>query len=84
MDSVIPELDRMSALNLTSEHDLVDDHPDIHFIPMPFDIRPFELKENGILKNRIIHAPSDRYNKGTDYILPLWSVWRKNLILSLC
>ena len=76
VDGVVPALDRLSDLNVTLESDHVYIHPDIHFVYLPFELN-FELKAappadrppGGRL--RIVHAPSHRYNKGTDIILPV-------------
>ncbi len=80
IEGVIPQLDKLSQLNLTSEHDLVDDHPNIHWLPLPFDIKPFNQKVQWNKVIRIVHAPSDRYNKGTDYILPVIEKLKKDFI----
>ena len=71
VEGVIPELDKLSTLNLTSEHDLINSHPNIYWLPLPFDHQPFPRKSKWNHPIRIVHAPSDRYNKGTDYILPI-------------
>ncbi len=82
VEGVTPALDRITDLNLTLEFDHLYLHPNIHFIPAPFE---FATSSKSDLKNpeslkfkrqlhsplRIVHAPSQRYNKGTDLILPV-------------
>src|SRR5690606_17930355 len=71
VDGVTPALDGLSDLNLTLEFDHMYLHPNIHFIPAPFEMPPVPGKRIGGPKPRIVHAPSQRYNKGTDLILPV-------------
>jgi len=71
VEGVTPALHALSDLNISVESDHVYLHPDIHFVPPPF-----ELKAEGAPRPvdgpvRIVHAPSHRYNKGTDLILPV-------------
>lgn len=71
VDGVVPALDRLSDLNITLESDHVYLHPAIHFVYPPFELaaEPAPRPAGGRL--RIVHAPSHRYNKGTDIILPV-------------
>lgn len=71
VDGVTPALDRLTDLNLTLEFDHMYLHPDIHFIPAPFEMPPVAGKRAAGPRLRIVHAPSQRYNKGTDLILPV-------------
>ncbi len=68
---VIPSIDRFSRLNLTSELDLLRKHPDIKYLFLPFDTE--KHKFNGELHDpiRICHAPTNRYYKGSDTIIPV-------------
>ncbi len=71
VDGVTPALDRVSDLNLTLEFDHLYLHPNIHFIPAPYEIPKAPSKTDLHFPLRIVHAPSQRYNKGTDLILPI-------------
>ncbi len=64
------ELDKISDLNLTSEFDHLEMHPDIHYIFYPYegDDLP-ERIPNESNKVRIVHSPTNRKFKGTDLIL---------------
>ncbi|MDI6839528.1 MAG: glycosyltransferase [bacterium] len=66
---VIPEIDKLSDLNVTFEFDHLKLYPGIHFLLYPFDASEFRQreKENEIL--RICHAPTVRKTKGTDKII---------------
>lgn len=68
---VIPSIDKFSGLNLTSELDLLQKHPDIQYLFLPFDTE--QHKFNGELHDRIriCHAPTNRYYKGSDTIIPV-------------
>lgn len=72
VDGVVPALDALSDLNISVETDHVYLHPDMNFVFPPFELKvdaPRERRPGAPL--RIVHAPSDRYNKGTDIILPV-------------
>lgn len=82
VEGVTPALDKISDLNLTLEFDHLYLHPNINFIPAPFEFKDstkskFENSDSVNYKKqlhsplRIVHAPSHRYNKGTDLILPV-------------
>ncbi len=66
---VFPWIDKLSELNTTSELDLLQRHPHIEYVFLPFqtdDYRPnFEL--NNPL--RLCHATRDRHWKGSDIII---------------
>ena len=68
---VISPIDKMSKLNLTSELDLLKKHPDIHYLYLPFDTAKFypTLEINEPIK--ICHAPTNRYYKGSETIIPI-------------
>lgn len=68
---VIPSIDKLSSLNLTSELDLLQKHPDIHYLFLPFDTnrnQPVERLNDPI---RMCHAPTNRYYKGSETIIPV-------------
>jgi hypothetical protein len=71
VDGVTPALDALSDLNISVESDHVYLHPDIHFVYPPFELQAQRAPRTPGGPVRIVHAPSDRYNKGTDIILPV-------------
>ena len=68
---VIPIIDQASKLNLTSELDLIDKHPNLKYLFLPFDTKQFkpEFTINGTI--RICHSPTNRYYKGSETIIPI-------------
>lgn len=68
---VIPEIDACSDLNLTSELDLLEKHPDIQYLFLPFDTSQFDPQFALGDPIRICHAPTDRYYKGSESIIPV-------------
>lgn len=72
---VLKPLDELSDLNLTNEVDLLQKHPDIHYIYLPFDIEAFTEKYPPQKKDHdlplITHAPTNRYYKGSNDIIPV-------------
>jgi hypothetical protein len=71
VEGVTPALDALSDLNLSVESDHVYLHPDIHFVYAPFELAAEKAPRPAGGPVRIVHAPSHRYNKGTDLILPV-------------
>jgi glycosyltransferase involved in cell wall biosynthesis len=69
---VIPEVDAISDLNLTSELDLVQKHPNIKYLHLPFDVDRFEPKgyENDpLIIGHTCRGPQARHFKGTDRVI---------------
>ena len=68
---VIKGIDQASELNVTSELDLLEKHPNIKYLFLPFDTsiyQPnYELNDN----IRICHSPTNRHFKGSDTIIPI-------------
>ena len=66
---IIPIIDKLSALNLTSELDLLEKHPNIKYQFLPYDttqhIPNYSL--NSTIK--ICHSPTNRYYKGSNTII---------------
>ena len=71
VDGVTPALDALTDLNISVESDHAYLHPDIHCIPPPFELKAERDPRPANGPVRMVHAPSDRYNKGTDIILPV-------------
>ena len=68
---VMPELDAISDLNLTNEVDLLERHPNINYLFLPFDTKSFTLKSKLNETIRVAHAPTNRYYKGSSPIINL-------------
>ena len=66
---VLPKIDEISDLNLTSELDLISKHPQIKYLFLPIDIKQYEFKVNKKDVIRICHSPTNRYYKGSDDII---------------
>ena len=66
---VIPAIDKLSDLNLTSELDLMQRHPDINYLFLPFDTTKFmpRTEPNDLIT--VSHATRNRGAKGSDDIL---------------
>ncbi|MGQ9602720.1 MAG: hypothetical protein ACUVUU_00745 [bacterium] len=66
---VIPEIDRISDLNITTEFDHLKLHPNLRFSFLPFEYQRYELRQGENSRLRICHAPRNRKLKGTEYII---------------
>lgn len=66
---VFPWIDSLVDINTTSELDLLEKHPNIEYVYLPYDVKQhkaaFELND----PLRICHATRDRYWKGSDRII---------------
>ena len=68
---VIPELDRLSQLNLTSELDLLQKHPNLKYLFLPYDTTQHK-RQKGINKPiKICHSPTNRFYKGSETIISI-------------
>ncbi|MBO8130391.1 MAG: glycosyltransferase [Candidatus Marinimicrobia bacterium] len=74
---VIRELDDISDLNLTNELDLLYKHPKMKYLFLPFDVRSFKVKDKIGDPITIVHAPTNRKIKGTEFILEAISKLKK-------
>lgn len=75
---VIPVIDKVSRLNLTSELDLMKKHPSMNYLFLPFDTSQHQPKFKINDPIRICHSPTDRYYKGSDTIIPVCENLAKN------
>jgi len=66
---VIKEIDKYITLNFTSELDLIDKHPHIEYLHLPFDVRSITPKFSTNSPITICHATRNRYFKGSDKII---------------
>lgn len=68
---VIPTIDQLSNLNLTSELDLLEKHPNIHYLFLPYDTNQYKSTPDVDKTIRICHSPTNRYYKGSETIIPV-------------
>ncbi len=66
---VIPEVDELSDLNITTEFDHLSLHPGLRFSFLPFEFRDYEMRQQENKRLRICHAPRNRLLKGTARII---------------
>ena len=68
---VLKPLNDLSKLNITSELDLFSKHPNLDYMFLPYDTKQFsfDMKINDPI--RICHAPTNRYYKGSETIIPI-------------
>ena len=66
---VMPIIDTLSDLNLTNEVDLLEKHPKIEYLFLPFDTFQFSPSVSLNEKIRVAHAPTNRFYKGSDKII---------------
>ena len=65
---VIKEMDGISDLNITNEPDLLEKHPSINHIFLPFKL-DMKTKKRKTRRLRVCHSPTNRTYKGTDEII---------------
>ncbi len=68
---VLPVIDKVSKLNITSEVDLLDKHPNMKYMFLPFDTNQFLPKVTLNDPIRVCHCPTNRHYKGSDTIIPI-------------
>ena len=66
---IIPAVDRRVWLSLTSEHDLIPRHPNLHYLFLPFDVQAFVPDNQLHDPVTICHATRNRYVKGSNVII---------------
>jgi len=66
---VMPKMDQLANLNLTNEVDLLEKHPNIQYLFLPFDTNQYFPKSTLNDKIRVVHAPTNRFYKGSDVII---------------
>ena len=66
---VIPEVDRLSDLNITTEFDHLKLRPGLRFSFLPFEVETFQPRREENQRLRICHAPRNRLFKGTTRII---------------
>jgi len=68
---VIEAVDSVSNLNVTSELDLLEKHPNIKYLFLPFDTSQYKPKLEVNEPIKICHSPTNRYFKGSEVIIPI-------------
>jgi len=66
---VIKDMDKISNLNLTSELDLLNKHPNIKYLFLPFETDNYIIEKQVSFPLRVCHSPTNRYYKGSDDII---------------
>jgi len=66
---VIPEMDKLSDLNVTSELDLTFRHPNLKYLFLPYDVLAFAPKSTPGSPLTVCHATTNRRVKGSDEII---------------
>ena len=66
---VMPVIDQYSDLNLTNEVDLLEKHPNIQYLFLPFEFENSPPKKELNYTIRIAHAPTNRQYKGSASII---------------
>lgn len=66
---VIPAVDRSSRLNLSSEYDLLQRHPNMHYLYLPYDVQAVTPRAEHGGPLTICHATQRRYVKGSEVII---------------
>jgi glycosyltransferase involved in cell wall biosynthesis len=80
---VIPQIDSLSDLNLTCELDLMSMHPRLKYLFLPIDTSQFVPRNHLGRAQRIGHAPTSRYFKGSDAIIQVCEELQKKLGVEL-
>ena len=68
---VLSSIDTRSSLNLTSELDLLNMHPNLEYLFLPFDTSKHNPNINTNRPIRVCHSPTNRYYKGSDDIISI-------------
>ncbi|MCH7611946.1 MAG: glycosyltransferase [Candidatus Marinimicrobia bacterium] len=68
---VIAIIDKASSLNVTSELDLMQKHPDLEYLFLPYDTSRHGQPQTVNHPIRICHSPTNRYYKGSETIIPI-------------
>jgi len=66
---VFPWIDELAEIYTTSELDLMERHPNMDYVFLPFEVKKFEPRFELHQPLRICHATRDRYWKGSDTII---------------
>ncbi|MFQ6609471.1 MAG: hypothetical protein ACE5D7_01595, partial [Fidelibacterota bacterium] len=66
---VIPAIDELTDLNLTSEVHLLSMHPNLKYLPLAFDVQQFKPRIAVEPPITICHATRNRHFKGSDKII---------------
>lgn len=67
---IIPELEKISDLNITTEYDHLSIKENLEYLFYPYDTSELPArKKNNTDKIKIVHSPTNRKYKGTDLII---------------
>ncbi len=68
---IIPVIDEISNLNVTSELDLLQKHPDLKYLFLPYDTSQHKQQKEINKPIKICHSPTNRFYKGSETIIPI-------------
>jgi len=66
---VFPWIDELVDINTSSELDLLDKHPNLEYVYLPYDVDQHKPRLDMNEPLRLCHATRDRYWKGSDSII---------------
>ena len=66
---IIPAIRELSDLSLTCEWDHLELDPTLEYFYIPFDVSRQEWREPPVDRLRIVHAPRNRWIKGTELLI---------------
>lgn len=66
---IFPWIDSLGDIYTTSELDLMERHPNMNYVFLPFNVEAFEVSQKTNKTIRLCHATRDRYWKGSDAII---------------
>lgn len=66
---VFPWIDEIVDINTSSELDLLEKHPNMQYVFLPFSVEEYTPRYESNQKLKICHATRDRYWKGSDIII---------------
>jgi len=66
---VMPFINQVSSLNLTNEVDLLEKHPKINYLFLPYKTKLFKPSYSKKDKIKVVHAPTNQFYKGSKSII---------------
>lgn len=75
---VVPAIDRLTIMNFTSELDLLEKHPNLKYLYLPYDVKKVKVKDTVNNPITICHATRNRYFKGSDRIIEVCEKLQEN------
>ena len=73
----MPKIDKLTDLNLTNELDLLEKHPNINYLFLPFSTAAYKKRSDLNEKLRVSHAPTNRHYKGSEIVISVCTKLQK-------